>query len=86
MITHSCVTLFHSANLAPKKYMDSGLFSPPKCCIEKSVIHVDEGGLNDKDIEQERPPFFRTQAFVPLMFPDKVRQDESHRNEGRISS
>ena len=83
MITHSCVTLFHSADLAPKKYMDSGLFSPPKCCVEKSVVHVNEGGLKDEDIEQERPPFARTQAFVPPMFPDKMRRDESRRNEVR---
>jgi hypothetical protein len=75
MITRSCVTSFHvqSDDLAPKKYKDSGLFSPPKRRVEKPVVLVNEGGLNDKDIEQERPPFARTQAFIPPKFPDKLR-------------
>jgi hypothetical protein len=49
---------FNKAELAPAKYKNSGFVNPRKKAkkdCEKMDLQV--GGLNDEDIEQDRPEF-----------------------------
>jgi hypothetical protein len=60
---------FNKADLAPAKYKNSGFVNPGKK-VKKEHEKMDLGGLNDEDIEQDRPEF----------------EDKNENNAHRVSS